>query len=133
MNFSDRLIETATLKLEQGIFYKDIFKFHYMREERIKKINLLKKYEKDYWCGYFESNQKTQKFPKIHFLIIDTKEVIFASYDYNNHYCSIFDREIVNIMLSYFEESWSMCKKIIDLKGFHQNEFNSALLDSQTE
>ncbi|MCM1238731.1 MAG: hypothetical protein NC331_05040 [Lachnospiraceae bacterium] len=129
MCFQQDLLQTIESKLVEGIFYKDIFTF-YKRKERINKMNNLMQYD-SYWCGFYESNGQIPRFPKLNFLIIDSAEVIFASYEYKDNYCSVFDDKIVNIMLAYFEECWSLCKKIKDYDGFHQPEYESAISDSR--
>ncbi len=125
INFQKDMLATIESKLQQNIFYKDIFTF-FKRKERIEKMRTLIKYD-SYWCGFFDSNEQIKKFPKLHFLIIDEIEVLFASFDYNGNYCSVFDKEIVNIMLSYFDECWSLCQKIKDYEGFHQNTYETAV------
>lgn len=124
--FQNDLLKITQMKLkQQGFFYKDIFTFH-KRDERINKMKNLIKYD-NYWCGFFESNEQLQRFPKLHFLIIDNQEVIFACYDYKDNYCSTSNKEIVNIMLSYFEECWLLCNKIKDRDGLNQKLYETII------
>lgn len=114
--------------LERGIFYREIFTFPHKRNERINKMQELIKYD-NYWCGFFESNNLTNIFPKLHITIIDDTEVIFANYDYKGNLCSTYDKNIVKILETYFDECWSLCKKIKDYEGIHQNILNKVIAD----
>lgn len=114
--------------LERGIFYKEIFTFPHGINERISKMQELIKYD-NYWCGFFESNNLTNSFPKLHITIVDDTEVIFANYDYKGNLCSTYDKNIVKILETYFDECWSLCKKIKDYEGIHQNMLNKVIAD----
>lgn len=119
-------LDNAKKILERGVFYREIFTFPNKRKERILKMQELIKYD-NYWCGFFESDQLTNNFPKLHITIIDDSEVIFANYDYKGNLCSTFDKNIVNILETYFDECWSLCQKIKDFEGIHQATLNKVI------
>lgn len=121
-------LENITKAIEKGIFFKEIFTFPCNKKERMDKMQKLINYD-NYSCGFFCSNQSINCFPKLHIIIIDDIEVIFANYDYNGNLCSSFDNNIVNILEKYFDECWSLCQKIKDYDGIHQDILNAAIED----
>lgn len=94
----------------------------------MQRVTELKNFD-TYYCGFFESNNSVKIFPKLHFLIIDDEEVIFASSNYNNYLCSLYNREVVGILTIYFNECWSLCSIIKDYDGIHQDNLNAAMED----
>lgn len=128
INSQNAFLDIIMEKVKQGLFYKEIFTFPHERKERIEKMKTLVNYE-NYWCGFFESNENVRNFPKLHIIIIDESEAIFVNYDYKENYCSIIDKNIVNILEIYFNECWSLCKKIKDYEGIHQNIYEDAIAD----
>lgn len=114
-------IDDAIAKFCKGKnrIYKEIFSFHSQANKRklITHIN----FGENYQCAYFDTS--TYKFPKMQFVIIDDKEVVFASRFYQKH-CIIKDKDIVGIMLNYFDQAWVLAHKIKD-----EDEFDNDLIN----
>lgn len=87
--------------------YREIFSLH----SDANKQKLLEhiKIPKNYQCAHYDTS--TYKFPKLQFVIIDEEEVIFASRFYPTH-CIIRDKNIIDIMLNYFDQAWALAVKI---------------------
>ena len=94
---------------KENVEYREIFTMH----SQSNKNKMLKhiRYGKNYKCSYFDNSK--YKFPKIQFVILDDKEVVFASRFYGKH-CIINDKDLVDIMLNYFDQAWALSIKIKD-------------------
>lgn len=125
-----QFLDIIKQKLNEKVQYRHIFTFPPNKKERINRVIELAPYD-SYECGFFDSY--TRNFPKLHFLIIDNKEVIFASSDYKNNLCAIKDPELVGILTTYYGECWDMCTKIKDRsssnKDFTQKRIQEACDD----
>lgn len=92
--------------------YKEIFTFSY--PQNIKKMLNHITYGDVYCCSYYENKDPNAKFPKLQFVVIDDKEVIFVSSAYTPNLCSIKNTGIASIFCNYFEQAWELSKKIKD-------------------
>lgn len=90
--------------------YKEIYTFSY--PQHIGKMLNHITYGDVYCCSYYENKDPNTKFPKIQFVVIDDKEVIFASSAYSPNLCSIKNNRIASIFCNYFEQAWELSKKI---------------------
>lgn len=54
------------------------------------------------------------RFPKLQFVVIDDREVVFVSSAYKPNLCSIKNTRIASIFCNYFEQAWELSKKIKD-------------------
>ena len=132
INYQHDFLANAIKVLNRNVFYKEIFTFPSHKKERMEKMRELIKYE-NYWCGFFETANPINKFPKLHITIIDDSEVIFANYDYSGNLCSICDENIINILQVYFNECWELCHKIKDADGIHQDVLDKASTDFEKD
>lgn len=89
--------------------YKEIFTFSYPKNwgKLLDHIS----YGDSYSCSYYD-NKDDKKFPKLQFVVIDDKEVIFVSSAYKPNLCSIKNKRIVSIFSSYFDQAWDLSIKI---------------------
>lgn len=85
--------------------YREIFTFS--EQENISAMEHHFKNGGDaYRCKYFD-NKKHSKFPKLQFVIIDGKEIIFALGDYRPNFYAIADENFINIFKMYFDDAWN--------------------------
>lgn len=92
--------------------YMEIFTFLY--PQNIGKMLNHITYGDVYCCSYYENKDPNTKFPKLQFVVIDDKEVIFVSSAYKPNLCSIKNTRIASIFCNYFEQAWELSKKIKD-------------------
>ncbi|MDR2147653.1 MAG: hypothetical protein LBE91_14465 [Tannerella sp.] len=101
-------------KDKEPIAYKEIFTFPY--KSRIDALKEHIAFGENYHCAYYdtkdENNNEKERFPKLQFVIIDEKEVIFVSSLYAPNLCAIQDEKIVSIFCNYFEQAWELSKII---------------------
>lgn len=110
--------EEAIANINDNIEYIEIFTFLQNREERYEKMKALM-IKSNYYCGFYKSDNN---FPKMHFVIIDDKEVIFVSGQYEGFLCATTNKNIVGIMLAYYNEAWNLSIKVKDMhKTFEDN------------
>ncbi|MDR0661403.1 MAG: hypothetical protein LBG19_11595 [Prevotellaceae bacterium] len=97
-------------------FYKEIFTFPNKADTRIETMCEHLGYGEKYRCAYFDYDytKNKQGFPKLQFVIIDKKEVIFVSRFYQPNLCAIRDEKIVSIFCLYFNQAWHLSTKIKD-------------------
>lgn len=67
--------------------YKEIFTFSY--PQNIGKMLNHIKYGDVYCCSYYENKDINTRFPKLQFVVIDDREVVFVSSAYKPNLCSI--------------------------------------------
>jgi len=110
--FTEKAIDTSikTFCKKQGRIYREIFTFTY--PANIQKMKIHISYGNSYSCAYFE-NLTTPKFPKMQFVIIDNKEIIFASSAYEPHLYSIHDENFVHMFSRYFDQAWRQSTRTI--------------------
>jgi len=103
-------------KNKEPIAYKEIFTFQ--NESRMNALKEHITFGEKYYCSYYdtkdENNNEKERFPKLQFVIIDEKEVIFVSSLYEPYLCAIQDKRIVSIFCNYFEQAWELSTKIKD-------------------
>ena len=127
INPSDRKLadkEYAATKIDASIksfcskktmkprIYKEIFTFSY--PQNIGKMLNHIKYGDVYCCSYYENKDINTRFPKLQFVVIDDREVVFVSSAYKPNLCSIKNTRIASIFCNYFEQAWELSKKIKD-------------------
>ena len=119
-------IDDAIAKFCKGKnkIYKEIFSFHSTANKRKLLTHIC--FGENYQCAYFDTS--SYKFPKMQFVIIDDKEVVFASRFYQKH-CIIKDKDIVGLMLNYFDQAWVLAHKIKDEDAFDENLVNKVKQD----
>lgn len=69
------------------------------------------KYGDVYCCSYYENKDINTRFPKLQFVVIDDREVVFVSSAYKPNLCSIKNTRIASIFCNYFEQAWELSKK----------------------
>lgn len=119
--FTEKAIDASIRAFckKQGRIYREIFTFTY--PANIQKMKIHISYGNSYSCAYFE-NLKNPKFPKMQFVIIDEKEVIFASSAYEPHLYAIQDKNFVHMFSRYFDQAWrESTGKIKEAKTAHQD------------
>lgn len=112
--FTEKVIDNSIKAFckKQGRTYREIFTFSYPANVQKMKAHIT--YGDSYSCAYFE-NLINPKFPKLQFVIIDGKEVIFASSAYEPHLYAIQDEHFVHMFICYFDQAWrESTKKIKD-------------------
>ncbi len=108
-------------KANKPRIYKEIFTFSY--SNNIAKMLNHITYGDNYCCSYYENQNPETKFPKLQFVVIDDKEVIFVSSAYKPNLCSINNVRIASIFCNYFEQAWELSIKLKD-----KNEINNNLI-----
>jgi len=103
---------------KSSTMYREIFTFEY--SANVQKMKAHIEYGDTYNCSYFE-NKDIPKFPKIQFVIIDEKEVIFASSAYEPYLYAVRDEKFVHMFKAYFEQAWRQSTKIKERKTVHDN------------
>lgn len=98
--------------------YREIFTFSYPKN--LGKMLTHISYGDAYSCSYYD-NKDNQRFPKLQFVIVDDKEVIFVSSAYKPNLCAIKNERIVSIFCSYFEQAWDLSTKIKESNSLHNN------------
>lgn len=99
--------------------YKEIFTFSY--PQNIGKMFNHITYGDVYCCSYYENKDSNTRFPKLQFVVIDDREVIFVSSAYKPNLCSIKNTRIASIFCNYFEQAWELSKKIKDREEVNDN------------
>lgn len=102
--------------------YREIFTFSYPRN--IGKMLTHITYGDAYCCSYYDNKRPNTKFPKLQFVVIDDKEVIFVSSAYKPNLCSIKNIRIASIFCNYFEQAWELSKIIKDRDKINNNVIN---------
>lgn len=99
-------------KRGQRKLYKEIFTFSY--PTNIGKMKDHIQYGEIYQCAFYENLDNNDRFPKLQYVVIDEKEVIFVSSSYTPNLCAIRNDRIAKIFSLYFEQAWDLSKKIKD-------------------
>lgn len=94
--------------------YKEIFTFSY--PTNIGKMKDHIQYGEIYQCAFYENLDSNDRFPKLQYVVIDEKEVIFVSSSYIPNLCAIRNDRIAKIFSLYFEQAWELSKKIKNQK-----------------
>ncbi|MDR1761520.1 MAG: hypothetical protein LBR55_03620 [Bacteroidales bacterium] len=102
-----------------NVTYQEIFTFSDNRNYPKLKTHI--NYGDNYSCSYYDNLEPLKKFPKIQFVIIDEKEVIFVSSAYGHSLCATRDEKIVEICCIYFKQAWDLSTKIKEEKIVHNN------------
>lgn len=97
--------------LKKKAEYIEIFTFPDSNISNLEKMKNHLEFGDIYSCSYYETKD-VLKFPKLQFVIIDNLEVIFVSSEYSGFFCSIKDKNIINICNNYFMQSWTLSTKI---------------------
>jgi hypothetical protein len=95
---------------KENVEYQEIFTFSY--ERNLPKLMTHKNYGNNYSCAYYDNLEPLKKFPKLQFVIVDEKEVIFVSSTYGHSLCATRDEKIVEICCIYFKQAWELSEKI---------------------
>jgi len=106
---SHSLYDNATKVKATDILYREIFIFNDTR--RYKKFKRRLRENKDgYSCRYYND----ELIPRLQFIIIDNKEVIFFASSENSLLCSIKGQNIGRIFKPYFNELWREATELIE-------------------
>jgi hypothetical protein len=99
---SFKAYEDMMIKASLDIDYREIFVFSDVR--RVDQcLRRLKAARPGYSCSYFSNPDNV---PRLQFVIVDDKEVIFASSSYPK-LCAIRGASVGAIFVQYFDEAWS--------------------------
>ncbi len=111
-NLGDRMNESIkNFCKKKNVEYKEIFTLHSTSNNN--KLLQHIEFGDNFKCRYYDNLNSEHRFPKLQFVIIDDEEVIFASRYYRKH-CIINDKDIVNILLNYFDQAWDLSIKVKD-------------------
>jgi len=114
---SHSMYDNATKTKANDILYREIFIFNDKR--RYSKFKKRLKESKDgYSCRYFDD----EKIPRLQFIIIDNKEVVFFAISENSLLCSIKGNNIGDIFKPYFDELWREATSLIEGENVNTKE-----------
>jgi hypothetical protein len=102
---SQRQVESSINKRSKEVTYKEVFVFSNERliESRIKKLKTrIAQNNPGYSCRYYEPEKNI---PRIQFVIIDKKEIIFASSSFPK-LCSVNHPSLAENFQHYFDQIW---------------------------
>ena len=90
---------------KRGVRYREIYIFnHTKRVEQLK--TRAKGNVEAYECRYFQNNEHINKIPRLQFLILDNREVVFYASADNARLCAIKSQDLCNVLKPYFDEVW---------------------------
>lgn len=119
--------DNSIKKISKDLAYKEIFILdQYGRKEKLKR-RLLEN-SPGYSCAYFQPCEV----PRIQFIIIDKKEILFVSSSYGIK-SAFYDEKLVTIFRNYFFEAWHDAIKIKEANQLNSDVIKSIYSDAEFE
>lgn len=118
---SHHAYERSVAAAAKRITYREIFVFNDSRRLE-KMIRRIEENRDCYSCRYFEDESRI---PRLQFVIIDNREVVFFAVAPNATLCALESKELVGVLKPYFEEAWLNAIPIKDGKVVHHATFKA--------
>jgi len=122
-----RKYDDSIKKISKNVSYKEIFVFdQFGRKDKLKR-RLLEN-NPGYSCSYYLPSD----IPRIQFIIIDKKEILFVSSFYELK-ATFFDDKLITIFRKFFYEAWSDAIKIKEANNIRVGELEKIFENKELE